>query len=72
VKIWHSGDWDETLICADTFCKFSDLSRLMAKYLAAGNMDRTVTVLSGTTSPWVMRGFPGKIRQLAWSEAKIG
>ena len=38
------------------------------KYIASGNLDRTVTVLEWENPhPWVMRGFPGKIRQLAWS-----
>jgi WD40 repeat protein len=53
------------------------------KYIASGNLDRTITVLEWnetyTTSdaaaiapdkplaPWVMRGFPSKIRQLVWS-----
>lgn len=53
------------------------------KYLACGNMDRTITVIewnnstasksAGTSQdsfPWVMRGFPGKIRHLAWLQAK--
>ncbi|OCQ92005.1 hypothetical protein BCD67_21565 [Oscillatoriales cyanobacterium USR001] len=54
------------------------------KYIASGNLDRTITVLEWENPfskavspaaarenpllPWVMRGFPGKIRQLAWSE----
>lgn len=60
------------------------------KYIASGNLDRTITVLewenplskavSPATAtekpllPWVMRGFPGKIRQLAWSDVltKVG
>jgi WD40 repeat protein len=34
-------------------------------------MDRTLTVLQWENpDPWVMRGFPGKIRQLAWSDLK--
>lgn len=34
-------------------------------------MDRTIAVVEwDNPNPWVMRGFPGKIRQLAWSEAK--
>jgi WD40 repeat protein len=34
-------------------------------------MDRTLTVLQWENpDPWVMRGFPGKIRHLAWSELK--
>ncbi|MGI0493316.1 WD40 repeat domain-containing protein [Alkalinema pantanalense CENA528] len=38
------------------------------QYLAAGNFDRTITVLPwGERDPWLMRGFPGKVRKLAWS-----
>ncbi len=53
------------------------------KYIASGNLDRTITVLEWDNPPskavsparatdkpllpWVMSGFPGKIRQLSWS-----
>ncbi|MEA5618216.1 WD40 repeat domain-containing protein [Cronbergia sp. UHCC 0137] len=72
VKIWHSQDWDEE----PYNLSMSTVSVAMAwspdgKYLASGNMDRSVTVLEwGNPDPWVMRGFPGKIRQLAWSQTK--
>jgi hypothetical protein len=71
VKIWHTENWDEE----PYFLSMSTVSVAMAwspdgKYLASGNMDRSVTVLEWENpDPWVMRGFPGKIRQLAWSEA---
>ncbi|MBH8571789.1 hypothetical protein I8752_01840 [Nostocaceae cyanobacterium CENA369] len=71
VKIWHSQDWDEE----PYILSMSTVSVAMAwspdgKFLASGNMDRSVTVLEwNNPDPWVMRGFPGKIRQLAWSEA---
>lgn len=39
------------------------------KYIASGNMDRTVMVLEwGSMDPWRMDGFPGKVSQLAWSQ----
>jgi WD40 repeat protein len=32
-------------------------------------IDNTLSVVEwGNPAPWVMRGFPGKVRQLAWSE----
>jgi WD40 repeat protein len=72
VKIWHSRDWDDD----PYLLQIPSASLAIAwspdgKYLAAGNMDRTITVLEwNNPHPWVMRGFPGKIRQIAWSEAK--
>jgi len=71
VKIWHSQNWDEE----PYFLSMPTVSVAMgwspdSKYLASGNMDRSVTVLDWENpDPWIMRGFPGKIRQLAWSEA---
>lgn len=71
VKIWHSQNWDEEPYILD----MPTVSTTMAwspdgKFLASGNMDRSVTVLQwNNPDPWIMRGFPGKIRQLAWSEA---
>jgi len=72
VKIWSTQDWDEEPF----ILSMSTVSTAMAwsndgEYLASGNMDRTLTVLQWENpDPWVMRGFPGKIRQLAWSELK--
>jgi WD40 repeat protein len=70
VKIWQAQDWDEEPYILD----MPTVSVTMAwspdgRFLASGNMDRSVTVLEwNNPDPWVMRGFPGKIRQLAWSE----
>jgi WD40 repeat protein len=72
-KIWHSQDWNDDPYVLDV----PSASLVLAwspdgEYLASGNMDRTVTVLEWNTPyyPWLMGGYPGKIRQLAWSEAK--
>ncbi len=72
VKIWSTQDWDD-----EPFILYMPtVSTAMAwspdgEYLASGNMDRTLTVLQWENpDPWVMRGFPGKIRQLAWSDVK--
>jgi WD40 repeat protein len=38
------------------------------RYLAAGNLDRTITIvdMQNPTDPWILQGCPGKIRQLTW------
>lgn len=39
------------------------------KFIAQGNLDRTLSVSQwGNPYPWLMQGFPGKVRQLAWSD----
>jgi WD40 repeat protein len=75
VKIWQFPHWDE-----DPYF-FSVPSASLAvtwsrngKYIASGNMDKTICVLETgciadgrQAEPWLMHGFPGKIRHLAWS-----
>lgn len=76
VKIWMAQNWDEdpyllTIPSASTAIAWSPNSQ----YIAVGNLDRTIMVMEWENpSPWVMRGFPGKIRQLAWSNvaSKLG
>ena len=69
VKIWQADDWQAkpTLIAvpgASLFCEWSADGR----YLGSGNLDRTLTVAEwDSPPPWLMQGFPGKVRQLAWS-----
>ncbi|NJM74282.1 MAG: hypothetical protein HC862_31850 [Scytonema sp. RU_4_4] len=75
-KVWDCQNWDDDPYILD----IPSASLAIAwspdgKYLASGNMDRTITVVEshlfscdGEAQPWVMRGFPGKIRQIAWSE----
>lgn len=70
VKIWHSDDWDEDPDILD----IPSASLAIAwspdgTYLSSGNLDRTVDVFKwGHPYPWKMQGFPGKVRQLAWSD----
>jgi WD40 repeat protein len=70
VKIWTADDWDDdpyllTISSASLAIAWSP----DGKYIASGNLDRTITVLEWENPhPWVMRGFPGKIRQLSWSD----
>ncbi|MBR8840036.1 MAG: hypothetical protein DSM106950_40075 [Stigonema ocellatum SAG 48.90 = DSM 106950] len=70
VKVWNCQDWNDSPYILD----IPSASLAIAwspdgKFLAAGNLDQTLTVVEwNNPEPWVMRGFPGKIRQLAWSE----
>ncbi|MBM0745720.1 PD40 domain-containing protein (plasmid) [Phormidium sp. CLA17] len=76
VKIWTADDWDDDpyllmIPSASVAIAWSPDGR----YIASGNLDRTITVLEWENPhPWVMRGFPGKVRQLAWSDVptKVG
>lgn len=69
IKIWDSGNWEND----PHILPIPSASQVIAwckkgQYLASGNLDRTITVTEwGNPYPWVMRGFPGKIRALAWS-----
>ncbi len=69
VKVWSTEDWDTEpkLIAvpgASLYCAWSADGR----YLGSGNLDRTLTVAEWEhPPPWLMQGFPGKVRQLAWS-----
>ena len=76
IKIWTADDWDD-----DPYLLMLDSASVAVawspdgKYIASGNLDRTITVLEWENPhPWVMRGFPGKVRHLCWSgiSAKIG
>lgn len=76
VKIWTADAWDDdpywlTIPSASVAITWSPDGR----YIASGNLDRTITVLEWENPhPWVMRGFHGKIRRLAWSDVptKVG
>jgi WD40 repeat protein len=76
IKIWTADDWDDD----PYLVPIASASLAIAwssdgKYIASGNMDQTVTVLEwGNASPWVMQGFPGKVRQVVWSHvgAQVG
>ena len=82
-KIWNAQDWnDDPHVLVVPSASLTVSWSPDGKYLACGNMDRTITVIdwnkiaskTDSTSqdllPWVMRGFPGKIRHLAWSQAQ--
>jgi WD40 repeat protein len=71
VKVWDTNNWDDDpylidMPSASIVTAWSEDS----KYIASGNLDNTVTVLEyGSHLPWIMRGFPGKISNLTWSQS---
>jgi WD40 repeat protein len=70
IKVWSQDDWSSPprLVAvpgASLHCAWSADGR----YLGSGNLDRTLTVTEwASPPPWLMQGFPGKVRQVAWSE----
>ncbi|MDX2228726.1 MAG: WD40 repeat domain-containing protein [Leptolyngbyaceae cyanobacterium bins.349] len=69
-RVWRATDWDEDPQVLD----MPSASVAIAwspdgQYLADGNLDSTLTVVEWARpeAPWVMQGFPGKVRQLVWS-----
>ncbi len=72
VKTWRRDDWygdpeiRETGGASGAIAISPD-----GQYLASGNNDRTLLVWEWNNPyPWQMQGFPGKVRQLAWSAAQ--
>lgn len=73
LKVWNSHNWKEDPLVVE----LDSASLAIAwspdgRYLASGNLDRTITVLEWRDNepkpkPWVMSGFPGKVRLLDWS-----
>ena len=70
VKVWRSDAWE----AEPEFIEVPGASIAAAwssdgRYLASGNLDRTLTVVAwGNPPPWLMQGFPGKVRQVAWAK----
>lgn len=69
-KVWNAKDWDAEqevldIPSATVAIAWSPDNR----FIAEGNLDNTLSVIEwGNPAPWLMRGFPGKVRQLAWSD----
>lgn len=71
VKFWKVDTWKE-----ETYqLKVPGASIHVAwswdgNYIASGNLDRTLSVLHwDNPPPWLMQGFPGKVRCVTWSPA---
>ncbi|ESA37719.1 wd40 repeat-containing protein [Leptolyngbya sp. Heron Island J] len=73
IKTWKYHDWDEDPEVREV----GGASVAVAWspdgiYLASGNNDRSVLVWAKDhAAPWRMQGFPGKVRQLAWSKPTV-
>ncbi|MBE9140763.1 WD40 repeat domain-containing protein [Nodosilinea sp. LEGE 07088] len=69
IKVWSAEHWADphqaiAVPGASLHCAWSADGR----YLGSGNLDRTLTVAEwNSPPPWLMQGFPGKVRQVAWS-----
>jgi len=72
VKTWRREDWDDDPLIRETGGASGAISiSADGQYLASGNNDRTLLVWAWDNPyPWQMQGFPGKVRQLAWSTVK--
>jgi WD40 repeat protein len=71
VKVWDALAWDDDPFIVDMPAASVAIAWSPdGKYLASGNLGNTLTVLEWDNPhlPWVMRGFPGKVRNLTWSE----
>jgi len=69
VKSWDVNNW----LQSPSVLELASASMAIAwskdcKYLASGNQDNSVVVAEKIPDPWVMTGFPSKIRQLIWSD----
>lgn len=73
VKIWPDQHWQEQPYILELDSASQGIAwSPEGRYLASANLDRTLTVLEWGNPPpqpfpWLMRGFPGKIRTLGWS-----
>ncbi len=72
VKTWRREDWDDDPQVRETGGASGAIAiSADGQYLASGNNDRTLLVWEwDNPNPWQMQGFPGKVRQLAWSTVK--
>lgn len=75
-RVWDTADWDAEV--EDLEIPSATVALAWSsdhRFIAQGNLDNTLMLTEWhNPSPWVMRGFPGKVRQLAWSTVptKIG
>lgn len=70
IKIWHGDDWEaEPKQIGVPGASLHVAWSADGRYLGSGNLDRTLTVAEwNNPPPWLMQGFPGKVRQIAWSQ----
>lgn len=72
VKVWERQNWQkEPYFLEVPGASVATAWSTAGKYLAAGNLDRTISVLAWENPPpWLMQGFPGKVGHVAWSGEK--
>ncbi|NEQ22576.1 MAG: WD40 repeat domain-containing protein [Microcoleus sp. SIO2G3] len=68
--VWNAQDWDADSTALETPSASVAIAWSPDRtYLAQGNLDRTIALFEwGNPAPWLMQGFPGKVRRLAWSQ----
>ncbi|ASC72487.1 WD-40 repeat protein [Halomicronema hongdechloris C2206] len=73
IRVWNREDWTaEPKLIAVPGASLYGAWSADGRYLGSGNLDRTLTVAEwNCPPPWLMQGFPGKVRQLAWSEPTL-
>ncbi|MEO0376032.1 MAG: WD40 repeat domain-containing protein [Cyanobacteria bacterium P01_A01_bin.17] len=69
IKVWSTDNWSAPPELVEVpGASLSVAWSADGQYLASGNLDRTLTVTSwGNPPPWLMQGFPGKVRQVDWA-----
>jgi len=69
-KIWNAKNWDEPPTKLEIPIASLAISwSADSKFIASVNLDNTLVVWEWENpDPWVMRGFPGKLRALSWSD----
>ena len=71
IKAWNSYDWQaDPIIISIASASLKISCSPDGKYLASGNLDRSITILEwqdANPHPWMLSGFPGKISHLVWS-----
>ncbi len=71
IKVWDSYDWQaKPIVISIASASLKIACSPDGKYLASGNLDRSITILEwqdANPHPWMLSGFPGKISHLVWS-----
>ncbi|MEM1368557.1 MAG: WD40 repeat domain-containing protein [Cyanobacteria bacterium P01_H01_bin.15] len=70
-EVWQTTSWDKAYFLEVPGASLCNAWSPDGQYLAAGNFDHTLSVYEWETPPpWLMQGFPGKVREVVWSPIK--